>query len=108
SDPRIAQDKPRGQVTAKELLDLNAPAIERDFANDPDTEIDLLGVAASIYRELDDEPRYQKLHRQQVELAQRSYGELHPAIIEGLLDDADHANDRNDYAEALKLLQQAD
>jgi hypothetical protein len=34
SDPRIAQDKPHGQVTAKELLDLNAPTIERTFANE--------------------------------------------------------------------------
>jgi serine/threonine-protein kinase len=108
SDPRIAQDKPRGQITAKELLDLNTPAIERDFVNDPDTQIELLGVAASIYRELDDQSRYQTLHRQQVELAQRAHGELHPAIIQGLLDDAEHANDRNDYAQALKLLQQAD
>jgi serine/threonine-protein kinase len=108
SDPRVAQDKPRGQVTAKELLDLNAPAIERDFADDPDTEIDLLGVAASIYRELDDQPRYRNLHQQQIELARKHYGELHPAIIQGLLDDADHANNRNDYPEALKLLEQAD
>ena len=108
SDPRIAQDKPRGQVTAKELLDLSTPAIERDFAADPDTEIELLGVAASIYRELDDPARYRALHGKQVERARASYGELHPSIIQGLIDDADHANDRNDYDEAFALLQQAD
>jgi len=108
SDPRIAQDSPRGQVTAKQLLDLNAPRIAQEFAADPDTQIELLGVAASIYRELDDEPQYVKLHRQQIDLAQRRYGDTHPAIIAGLLDDADHANDRNDYAQALQLLQQAD
>ena len=108
SDPRIAQDKPRGQVTAKELLDLNAPRIAQEFASDPDTQIELLGVAASIYRELDDQPQYERLHRQQIDLAQRLYGETHPAIIAGLLDDADHANDRNDYAQALRLLEQAD
>jgi hypothetical protein len=108
SDPRIAQDKPRGQVTAKELLDLNAPAIERNFANDPDTQIELLGVAATIYRELDDQPRYSALHAQQVELARKIYGDAHPAIIQGLIDDANHANDRNDYAQARDLLQRAD
>ena len=108
SDPRVAQDKPRGQVTAKELLDLNAPRIAQEFAGDPDTEIELLGVAGSIYRELDDQPQFQKLHQQQIDLARRLYGELHPAIIQGLLDDADHANNRNDYGEALKLLEQAD
>ena len=108
SDPRIAQDKPRGQLTAKELLDLNTPTIERNFANDPDTEIELLGVAASIYRELDERPRYEALHRQQVDIARKTYGDLHPAIIVGLIDDADHANDRNDYDESRRLLQQAD
>ena len=108
SDPRIAQDKPRGQITAKELLDLNTPKIAQEFASDPDTEIELLGVAGSIYRELDDRPQLQKLHQQQIDLARRLYGELHPAIIQGLLDDADHANNRNDYSAALKLLEQAD
>jgi serine/threonine-protein kinase len=44
SDPRVAQDKPRGEITAKELLDLNAPRIDKDFASDPDTQIELLGV----------------------------------------------------------------
>jgi serine/threonine-protein kinase len=108
SDPRVAQDKPRGQVTAKELLDLNTPAIERNFANDPDAQIELLGVAASIYRELDDQPRYTALHTQQVQLARKTYGDLHPAIIQGLIDDADHANDRNEYKQASDLLLQAD
>ena len=108
SDPRIAQDKPRGQVTAKELLDLSAPKIAQEFASDPDTEIQLLGVTASIYRELGDQVRYEALHKQQVELASAQYGELHPAIIDGLIDDADHANDRNEYPDALKWLEQAD
>ena len=108
SDPRVAQDKPRGQVTAKELLDLNAPKIAEEFAAEPDTQIELLGVAASIYRELDDQTQFEKLHRQQIDLARQQYGELHPAIIAGLLDDADHANDRNDYAQALALLEKAD
>lgn len=107
SDPRIAQDKPRGQVTARELLDLNAPRIERDFADDPDTRIELLGIAASIYRELDDPNQYEKLHQRQIELARRRGGELHPAILLGLLDDAEHANNRNDYAQALQFLEQA-
>ena len=90
------------------MLDLNAPAIERNFANDPDTEIELLGVAASIYRELDDQPRYDALHKQQIELARKNFGDLHPAILQGLIDDADHANDRNDYDKSRDLLQQAD
>jgi serine/threonine-protein kinase len=108
SDPRVAQDKPRGQITAKELLDLTTPRITREFGDDAETQIQLLGAAAAIYRELDDEPRYRALHEQQVELARRSHGDAHPAIIDGLLDDAAHASDRNEYADARRLLDQAD
>jgi len=108
SDPRVAQDKPRGQITAKELLDLTAPRITQEFGDDAETRIDLLGVTASIYRELGDEARYRNLHEQQVALARRSHGDAHPAIIDGLLDDAAHASDRNDYGDARHLLEQAD
>jgi len=108
SDPRIAQDKPRGQITAKELLDLNAPHIAEEFAGDADTQIELLGVAASIYRELDEPARYDDLHQQQTQLARNVYGETHPAIIAGLLEDVDHANERNDYSRANGLLKQTD
>jgi serine/threonine-protein kinase len=108
SDPRKAQDKPRGQVTARELLDLNAPRITQEFGDDADTRIELLGVAASIYRELGDEERYRVLHDQQIDLARQHYGDAHPAIIDGLLDDAQHASARNDYAGARKALAQAD
>lgn len=45
---------------------------------------------------------------QQVDLARRLYGELHPAILQALLDDADHANNRNDCDGARKRLEQAD
>lgn len=108
SDPRIAQGKPRGQVTAKELLDANASRIAQSFANDPETRIDLLGVAASIYRELGDEARYAVLHGQQLELARASQGDGHPAIINGLIEDANRANNLNEYGQALELLDRAD
>jgi tetratricopeptide (TPR) repeat protein len=107
SDPRLAQDQPRGQVTAKELLDLTAPRIVSEFADDVDTRIELLGVAAAIYRELGEEQRYRSLHAVQVDLALRFHGEAHPAIIDGLLDDAARASDANDYAGAQHLLDQA-
>ena len=108
SDPRLAQDKPRGQVTAKELLDRTAPRIASQFGNDDETRIELLGVAANIYRELGEEERYRSLHAAQVELALRDHGEAHPAIIDGLLDDAARASDGNDYGAARQLLDRAD
>ncbi len=108
SDPRIAQDKPRGEITAKELLDLNAPRIDKDFASDPDTQIELLGVTASIYRAFDDQGRYQALHRQQSELARKRYGDLHPIVIAGMIDDASDASNRDDFKQALQLLDRID
>ena len=36
SDPRVARDKPRGQITAKELLDGSVSRIDLDFANQPE------------------------------------------------------------------------
>ena len=108
SDPRIAQDKPRGQITAKELIDVYAPRIDKDFASDPDTQIELLGVTASIYRAFDDQERYQALHRQQFELARKRYGDLHPVVISSLIDEAGDASDRNDFKPALQILDQVD
>ena len=108
SDPRIAQDKPRGEITAKELLDLNAPRIDKDFASDPDTQIELLGMTASIYRAFDDQERYQALHRQQVDLARKRYGDMNPIVIAARIDDASDASNRNDFKQALLLLDQVD
>jgi serine/threonine-protein kinase len=108
SDPRIAQDKPRGEITAKELLDLNATRIDKDFVADPDTQIELLGVTASIYRAFDDQERYQALHRQQFELARKRYGELHPTVIANLIDDASDASNRDEFKLALQLLDRID
>lgn len=108
SDPRIAQDKPRGQITAKELLDLNAPKIREEFKNDPETQIELLGITASIYGALDDKAGYAETHSQYLEAARRVYGELHPIFIQGLLDDIEEATYREEPAEAARLLGQAD
>ncbi len=107
-DPRIAQDKPRGQITAKELLDINAQKIGEEFRDDPATQIELLGTTASIYRELGDDARYRALVTQQLQQVRRLYGDSHPAFIQGLLDDAHHANNEDEYVQALKLLDQAD
>jgi tetratricopeptide (TPR) repeat protein len=108
SDPRIAQDKPRGEITAKELLDLNAARIDKDFASDPDTQIELLGVTAAIYHAFDDQERYQALHQQQLELARKRYGELHPIVIADQIDDASDASNRDEFKLALQLLDRLD
>jgi eukaryotic-like serine/threonine-protein kinase len=108
SDPRIAQDKPRGQITARELLDASIDKIDREFAGDPATQIDLLGVATDIYRELGEEQRYEDLRRRHLAAARRYYGEKHPVVLAALLADAVRAKDKLDYADALRQLDALD
>ena len=88
SDPRIARDKPRGQITAKELLDGSVSRIDQDFAQQPELQLELLGIAAEIYGYLLDDDRYDALMKQRVNLARRLYGDHHPVVIEGVITDA--------------------
>jgi tetratricopeptide (TPR) repeat protein len=108
SDPRIASDKPRGTITAKELLDVSSDKIEKQFADDPVTEIELLGLVADIYAELDENERFGILNQKQIDQARLLYGDTSPVVIEALLKKADDANTRGDYAEALKELERTD
>jgi eukaryotic-like serine/threonine-protein kinase len=82
SDPRIASDTPRGEITARALLDLGATRIEREFADDPRTQIDLLGTVADIYRELGVTDRSAALNARKIELAKKTYGELSDPVLD--------------------------
>jgi eukaryotic-like serine/threonine-protein kinase len=108
SDPRIAQDKPRGQVTARELLDASVTRIEQKFASDPEIRIELHGVATQIYRELDEQQRYAELQQRHLALAREHYGEAHPIVLSALLDQAAAAADRLDRAQAARMLETLD
>lgn len=108
SDPRIAQDRPRGQITARELLDANVSRIDTEFSSDPDTRLELLGVAADIYRELGEDERYAHLHQRHYELARRTYGEASAIALNDRLDDVDRQILRHADADALQLLGELD
>ena len=108
SDPRIAADKPRGQITARELLDASAARIESSFASEPATEIELLSVAADIYRELDETGRSTALYSRESTLARHYYGAADLHTVDGMLGEAWNANVDADYPRALSLLAQAD
>ena len=54
TDPNFPADKPRNQVTAKELMDLGVKRIDREFAADPYLQLELLNIAADIYGGLSD------------------------------------------------------
>jgi len=108
SDPRIAADKPRGEITARELLDASAPKIESGFALQPATQVELLGVTAEIYRELDETRRSSALYARETDLATRRLGATDPHSIDGLLGQADNADTDGDDVRALQLLAEVD
>jgi serine/threonine-protein kinase len=108
SDPRIAADKPRGEITARELLDASAREIESGFAKQPQTQVELLGVTADIYNELDETKRSAALYQHETELAARYFGASSPHAIEGLLGQANDADEDGDDARALEILKSAD
>jgi eukaryotic-like serine/threonine-protein kinase len=108
SDPRLAQGGSRSSITARQLLDLGSARIEKEISAQPELQIELLGLTAQIYDDLADEERYKAIQKQRIELARAHYGPAHPVVIEGLLDDADAACLRQDYARAALLLQETD
>ena len=108
SDPRIAADKPRGEITARALLDLSAQQIENGFAKQPETQIELLGVTADIYRELDETQRSTALYAREADLAARYGGVADAQVIDGLLGQAYNAHQNGDNAHCVELLAQAD
>jgi len=108
NDPRIASDKPRGEITAKELLDIGSARIEKEFTGQPELQIELLGLTAAIYGDLSDEEHYAIVQKRRMELARAHYGSTHPIVIEGLVSEADAACVRQNYAQANRLLDEID
>jgi eukaryotic-like serine/threonine-protein kinase len=108
NDPRIAADKPRGEITARALLDASAKQIESSFAQEPATQIELLGVTGDIYRELEETQSSNALYARETELAGRYYGAADSHSIDGLLGQADVADINGDDVRALALLSQTD
>ena len=108
SDPRIPSDKPRGQVSARELLDAGSTRIEAEFADQPDLQIEMLGVVGSLYRELNESERQRAVSARRVALAASMPGRYPQVPIEALLDDADAALGVPDRQAAGAALDRAD
>ncbi|MFD0726880.1 protein kinase domain-containing protein [Lysobacter brunescens] len=83
SDPRIASDAPRGNISARALLDASADRIEQRFADDPDLQIELLRTLADLYRQLGEDDRYRALQEKQLAKVRERYGRLHPNLLNG-------------------------
>jgi serine/threonine-protein kinase len=108
NDPRIASERPRGEITARELLDIGSARIEKDFQGQPELQIELLGLTADMYDYMSDEGHYAAAQKRRIELARAYYGSDHPIVIQGLLNEIDAACLREDYAKANQLLDETD
>lgn len=107
NDPRIASDTPRGQISAKALLDASVGRIDDAFRGDVELRIELLRTAAMIYRELGDEASFEKLQTRQLALVREHLGPLHDNILDDAVERAARAAARAD-TRCGALLQQAD
>ncbi|MEO8198444.1 MAG: serine/threonine-protein kinase, partial [Thermoanaerobaculia bacterium] len=85
SDPRVASSRPRGEITARELLDISAGRIEQELAGDADTRAELRELTATIYTYLDElEPARRLARRNSEDLAARlTPGD--PQLLDSLL-----------------------
>ncbi|HTV52317.1 MAG TPA: serine/threonine-protein kinase, partial [Steroidobacteraceae bacterium] len=108
SDPRVAAEKPRDQVTARDLLDMGAQRIDDASLGDADAQIELLGTLAEIYYALGDRDRYRNLRDQQLRLAAKRYGPDNRVAIDALLFEAKQVADLDgDYPRTQALLARA-
>ncbi|HTW75488.1 MAG TPA: protein kinase [Steroidobacteraceae bacterium] len=109
SDPRIPADKPRDQITARDLLDAGAQRISGGLLGDADARLELLGTLGEIYYELGDQARFSALRDQQLQLAAARFGPDNRILLDSLLFEAKGAADlEGDYSKARQLLDRAD
>jgi serine/threonine protein kinase/tetratricopeptide (TPR) repeat protein len=108
SDPRVASNKPRGQITAKELLDRSSPEIEHEFASQPELQLELLGIVDDIYGYLLDDDRYGAIMKQRVAIARKLHGDHDPVVIDAEITDAWAFIYTQDFVKANQLLDTAD
>lgn len=107
-DPPAAADGSAGPITPHELLDQAVPKIGERFGNDPAMQIELMEMLAGIYRDSGDEARYRALRALQLAQLRRLHGVPHPALIQGLLDEARNANEEGEETRARKRLAEVD
>ncbi len=108
NDVRIPTDGPRGERTVKEVLDTAASRVERQFAGQPELQVELLKLITAIYDNSGDRDRYHELEARRAALAEQFYGPAHPKVIQGMIVAAESAVDHLEFPTAERLLAAAD
>jgi serine/threonine-protein kinase len=104
TDPRQPHDRPRDEVTAKELLDSAEARLDSGFAGDPESELEILNTLSNIYEFMEDVPRAEAVEERRVDLARRLYGPDNPMVLQGMLDQAWGYTGFDEYEKAKALL----
>ncbi|MEA1651333.1 protein kinase [Nitrospirillum sp. BR 11164] len=107
-DPGFPKDKQRRDVTAEKLLDLGADRIGREFAGDPELELELYTLTTQLYEALDDRDRAAQIIEKKVAAARDAYGEATPIVIDAMLAQCADAWRSGDLASAQRLLDKTD
>ncbi len=81
-DPRRPHTGPRGERTARELVDLAAARIDEDLPDDPETRFELFDLTATIYLYLDEIDRARPMVRRAVEEAEKLFPSDHPRLLD--------------------------
>ncbi len=108
-DPRQKQQRPRGETTARELVDLAAARIDHDLRDDPETRLELLDLTATIYLYLDETEEARRMVRLEVEAAEQLLPPADPRLLDAMLFEiwSDlQAADRQEAAAHLEKLDQ--
>jgi serine/threonine-protein kinase len=108
NDVRIPTNGPRGERTVKDVLDAAAPRVERQFAGQPELQLELLELIAAIYDNSGELDKYHELEARRAALALELYGHGHPKVIRGLLEAAESAVDHLEFPAAERLLASGD
>jgi tetratricopeptide (TPR) repeat protein len=108
NDVRIPTDGPRAERTVKEVLDAAASRVERQFAGQPELQMELLELITTIYDNTGNRGVYHELEAHRAELARQLFGPGHPKVIQGLVVAAESAIDHLEFQAAERLLAAAD
>ncbi len=103
-DPRRG-GKPSETMTVKELLDGGADKVDAAFADQPETEMELLDTLSQIYNSLEDSDRATQADTRRLELARALYGADDPRVVNRTIDLAENRSLFSDPAGARALLQ---
>lgn len=102
-----ASDRPAGSITAREMLDVIVDDLDGELRQQPETRLELLGLARQLYRQWYDLPRLEQAHQRYRALLAKLHGPDDPGIVASLIEQAGVYIEHSDFSSGLPLLGEA-